>query len=230
MTRPKQVKETALCTLPAQSEPTHAAVNRRLANGSKGFCTRALSAGRVGPVFFLTNLSRGTHGPLKVGEVYRCRWEIEVDNAVEKEGARLDEITATKGVSIRILLLASMLNATIARTIVQSEKVDIGRGKAPSEPSDRAPLHAILLLKALASAYSSITRLLFDPDASRMGVQGAGSERLRYRQGAGPGRRRGQHRLGHGARLGALHEPEQGPHGQTEPSGAGGDGRRSRRG
>src|SRR5215210_5556464 len=50
---------------------------------------------------------------------------------------------------------------------VQSEKVDIRRGKAPSEPADRAPLHAILLMKALAAGHSWITRLLFDPDASR---------------------------------------------------------------
>ncbi len=104
---------------------------------------------------------------MQVGEVYRCRWEIEVDNAVEKEGARLDEITATKGVSIRILLLASMLNATIARTIVQSEKVDIRRGKAPSEPADRAPLNAILVLKALTAWHSWIVQLLFDLNASR---------------------------------------------------------------
>ena len=39
--------------------------------------------------------------------------EIEIDNKVDKAGARLDEISARKGVSVRILLLASLLNTTI---------------------------------------------------------------------------------------------------------------------
>ncbi len=37
-----------------------------------------------GYCFFLTNLSRGTHGPLQVGEVYRCRWEIEITRLKKK--------------------------------------------------------------------------------------------------------------------------------------------------
>lgn len=64
-----------------------------------------------GYCFFLTNLPRRTHGPKQVGEVYRVRWEIEIDFKVDKAGARLDEISARKGVSVRVLLLASLLNS-----------------------------------------------------------------------------------------------------------------------
>ena len=114
-----------------------------------------------GYCFFLTNLSRKTHGPHQVGELYRVRWEIEVDNKVDKAGARLDEISARKPVSARILVLATLLNTTIARTIVQSEKLAvIAAKKDPSEPASRAPLHPILLMRALASAHGTITRLL----------------------------------------------------------------------
>jgi hypothetical protein len=89
------------------------------------------------------------------------RWEIEVDNKVDKAGARLDEISARKPVSARILVLATLLNTTIARTIVQSEKLAvIAAKKDPSEPASRAPLHPILLMRALASAHGTITRLL----------------------------------------------------------------------
>ena len=120
-----------------------------------------------GYCFFLTSLSRHRRGPLQIGQIYRCRWDIEIDNKVDKEGARLDEVTATKGTSIRTLLLASLLNATIARAIVQSEKLALRRGKAAHQPADRAPLHAIALMKALAAFHPSITRLLMVETATR---------------------------------------------------------------
>jgi hypothetical protein len=114
-----------------------------------------------GYCFFLTNVPRKTHGPHQIGELYRVRWEIEIDNKVDKAGARLDEISARKPVSARILVLATLLNTTIARTVVQSEKLAIvALKKDPSEPAARPPLHPILLMRALASAHGTITRLL----------------------------------------------------------------------
>lgn len=118
-----------------------------------------------GYCFFVTNVSRATHGPKQVGDLYRVRWEIEVDNKVDKAGARLDEITARKGNSVRIMLLASLLNTTIVRTIVQSEKLALRKGRAPSAPADRPPLHPILLMRALAILHGTVARLLQAPDA-----------------------------------------------------------------
>jgi hypothetical protein len=115
-----------------------------------------------GYCFFLTNLPRKTHGPLQVGDLYRVRWEIEIDHKVDKSAARIDEITARKPISARILVLASLLNATIARTIVQSEKLAIRAVSQRSEVpgATRAPLHPILLMRALASAHGTVVRLL----------------------------------------------------------------------
>jgi hypothetical protein len=118
-----------------------------------------------GYCFFVTNLSRGTHGPKQVGDLYRVRWEIEIDNKVDKSGARLDEIEARKGVSVRILLLASLLNTTIARTIVQSEKLAIRKDRAPAQAARRPPLHPIQLMRALASMNATVIRMLQQPDA-----------------------------------------------------------------
>ena len=110
-------------------------------------------------------MPRKTHGPHQVGDLYRVRWEIEVDNKVEKAGARLDEITARKPVSAMVLVLATLLNATIARTIVQSEKIAVVTEKrSADDPASRAPLHPILLMRALSSAHGTITRLLWDTD------------------------------------------------------------------
>ena len=71
--------------------------------------------------------------------------------------------SASTTVSARSLVLATLLNATIARTIVQSEKLAIVCAKkSPTEPAGRPPLHPILLMRALAAAHGSITRLLQD--------------------------------------------------------------------
>jgi hypothetical protein len=114
-----------------------------------------------GYCFFLTNLPRSTHRPTDVGDIYRVRWEIEIDNKVDKAGARLDEIEARKPVSVRILLLASMLNATLAKAIIQSESVAIvAEKKAPADPAGRGPLHPISLIRLMASAQPTVIRLL----------------------------------------------------------------------
>jgi hypothetical protein len=98
--------------------------------------------------------------------LYGKRFSIEVDNAVDKEGARLDEIGASKDASIRILLLASMISATLSRTIVQSEKLAIRQGKKPGQPADRPPLHAIQLMKAMAVWYRRFAEMLAEPSTS----------------------------------------------------------------
>jgi len=122
-----------------------------------------------GYCFFLTNLSRKTHDPHQVGDIYRVRWEIEVDNKVDKAGARLDEISARTPVSARVLVLATLLNTTIARTIVQSEKLAIIAAKAhPAESASRAPLHPILLMRALGSATGTVTRLILDENSTSL--------------------------------------------------------------
>lgn len=114
-----------------------------------------------GYCFFLTNLPRGTHGPTDVGDIYRVRWEIEIDNKVDKAGARLDEIESRKPVSARILILASLLNAAIAKTIIQSESLAIvAAKKKPTDPAGRGPLHPISLLRWMVSSHSTIVRLL----------------------------------------------------------------------
>lgn len=115
-----------------------------------------------GYCFFLTNLPRKTHGPLQVGDIYRVRWEIEIDNKVDKMGTRLDEISARKPVSVRTLVLASMINATLARTIVHREKLAILNEKAAKKATaaPRAPLHAIQVVRAMMVCARAVHVLL----------------------------------------------------------------------
>lgn len=119
-----------------------------------------------GYCFFLTNLRRRTHGPNQVGDLYRVRWEIEIDNKVDKAGARLDEINARKGVSVRILLLASLLNTTLARTIVQSEKLASRQGRKQGEAATRPPLHPLVLMRTLAARHATLVALMLSQESS----------------------------------------------------------------
>ncbi len=120
-----------------------------------------------GYCFFLTNLSRRSHGPHQVGELYRIRWEIEVDNKADKTGARLDEIAAKKATSVRVLLLASMLNATLARIAVHMDKLAIRElmREDETEVAPRAPMHPIQTLRAMAILRATVVGLLGEPAA-----------------------------------------------------------------
>lgn len=116
-----------------------------------------------GYCFFLTNLPRRTHGPLQVGDIYRVRWEIEIDNKVDKSGARIDAITARKPVSVRILVLASLLNTVLARTIVQSEKLAIVNARAQGT---KPPLHPIQVVRAMGGCLQLLLRTLKDEEVT----------------------------------------------------------------
>ena len=111
---------------------------------------------------FLTDLPRETHAPSLVSEIYRVRWEIEIDNRVDKSGARLDEIDAEKPVSVRIMLLASLINATLARIIVHREHVALRVEMAEEDLDEptRPPLHPILVLRAMATMCALVETLV----------------------------------------------------------------------
>jgi IS4 transposase len=107
-----------------------------------------------GYCLFLTNLARKTHGPLQVGDLYRVRWEIEIDNKADKTGAQIDRITAQKPVSVRILILASLINATLARIIVQREKLALYASRETDPTTGQVhvtqpPLHPIQLVHCM---------------------------------------------------------------------------------
>ena len=121
-----------------------------------------------GYCFFLTNLPRGPHGPLQVGDIYRVRWEIEVDNKVEKAGTRLDEMDARKPVSVRILVTAALLGATMARIVVQREKLAIVAQKdgASRGLSLRRPLHPLLLVRAMRVCFPLVLKHLSNEQTS----------------------------------------------------------------
>ena len=97
--------------------------------------------------------------PLKIFTILSLRW-IRFDERLAQTYSRLTPTPFS-----RRKILGPLLNATIARTIVQSEKLAIlAEKKSVEESAPRAPLHPILLMRALSSAHGTITRLLWSAD------------------------------------------------------------------
>jgi hypothetical protein len=97
--------------------------------------------GPEGYLIYLTNLPRDTHGPRQVGDLYRVRWEIELDNKLDKSGGQLDQIRATSESSVRIQLCARLLHSLLVDILVHRDNLERVEGNI----ARRAPLHRLSL-------------------------------------------------------------------------------------
>lgn len=98
---------------------------------------------------YLTNLPRNTHGPLQVAELYRVRYEIELDNKLDKSTARLDQIRATTVSSVKILLCAALMHSLLADLLAHEHLL-----KRVAENSVRTPpLHPMLVAHVLRTCH-----------------------------------------------------------------------------
>lgn len=108
---------------------------------------------------YLTNLPRNTHGPHQVAQLYRVRYEIELDNKLDKSTARLDQIRATTVSSVKILLCAALLHSLLAGLLVHEHLL-----KRVAEKSARTPpLHPILVAHALRTNHTQLLDALSLP-------------------------------------------------------------------
>ena len=112
---------------------------------------------------FLTSVPRNTHSAVEVGELYRLRWSIEIDNKLAKSGCQLDEITAEKPVSAEILVHAAMLASILANAIAHLDAVAQGAVGSRTVRLKRPPIHALILWKCIVAAASDLAALLANP-------------------------------------------------------------------
>jgi hypothetical protein len=87
-------------------------------------CRWVMIPGPTGYLIYLTNLPRKTHGPHQVGDLYRVRYEIEIDNTLDKSGAQLDQISATSERFVRIQLYAKLLHSLIVDVLIHKDNLD----------------------------------------------------------------------------------------------------------
>ncbi|MBK8481686.1 MAG: IS4 family transposase [Proteobacteria bacterium] len=110
-----------------------------------------------GYCFYLTNLAPDV-APRAVADLYRVRWEIELDNKLDKSCLRLDDIGAKTGPAVRALVHAAMVASVIVCMLAHHHR----RREAPP-PRGRAertkpPLHPQALARMVAVAAFAIGR------------------------------------------------------------------------
>jgi hypothetical protein len=104
-----------------------------------------------GYYFYLTNLPRSV-GPRQIAELYRVRWEVELNNKLDKSSHRLDEIDSCKPAAVRALIHATMISSMLVGLIVHQHNLEIAREATdPDGTRTRAPLHHGLVARELAS-------------------------------------------------------------------------------
>lgn len=120
-----------------------------------------------GYCWFLTNLPRRI-GPVQVGDIYRVRWEIELDFKLDKSIHVLGEVGRRPGhlenpAALQTMVHASLIASTLTNLLVHRHLQNMPktgskrRGNVP-------PLHANLLAKYLVQAAIHIAEMLIDPD------------------------------------------------------------------
>lgn len=100
--------------------------------------------------WLLTNLPRSVT-PAQVKDLYRIRWEIESDNKLDKDCFRLDEISATTGISVRAMVDAAMVGATLICLVAHTHRL---RDRPPRKGAERtrSPIHPQMMAKMVAFA------------------------------------------------------------------------------
>jgi len=136
----------------------------RIGKGNKA--VRARLVGVTAPDgyhFYLTNLPRQTYAPTMVSDLYRVRWEIELDNKLDKAVAQLDQVRATTPSSLRILLYASLLHTLLVDVLVHHDRLKLARQDENDPP--RPPLHPITLGFAVRNISLVLALMHIKPDA-----------------------------------------------------------------
>jgi len=100
--------------------------------------------------WYLTNLPRRI-GVRQVGQLYRVRWEIEMDNKLNKSCFRLDEIGAKSPHTVRALLHASMVSSIIVGLLAHKHRLAEGTpSKGTTKTRTKPPIHPQAMAKMLS--------------------------------------------------------------------------------
>lgn len=102
-----------------------------------------------GYYFYLTNLPRSI-GARQVADLYRVRWEIELNNKLDKSSHRLNEIDARKPAAVHALIHATMISSMLVGIIVH--RYNLGVAQRCEKVRTEAPLHHGLVARMLATS------------------------------------------------------------------------------
>lgn len=129
-----------------------------LGSGRKTFRARLVGVHTdKGYCFYLTNLPPKA-APRTVADLYRIRWEIELDNKLDKSCHRLDEIGARTGPAVRALVYASIVASILACLVVHRHRLREAPPPRKGTERTKPPIHAQGVARMMAVSAPCIAR------------------------------------------------------------------------
>lgn len=117
--------------------------------------------------FYLTNLPQNV-APRTVADLYRVRWEIELDNKLDKSCLRLDEIGAQTGPAARALVHASIVGSMIVCLLAHHHRLREAPPPRPGATRTKPPIHPQTLARLVAAGAMGIARNFENTPEARM--------------------------------------------------------------
>ena len=109
--------------------------------------------------YYLTNLPR-THTPEKVSTLYRVRWEIELDNKLDKTNFHMDEIAARTPHTVRALVHAAIAASIIVCLVAHAHRLQEAPPPHSAASRTKPPVHVQTLARKVASAADTIASIM----------------------------------------------------------------------
>lgn len=110
-----------------------------------------------GYCFYLTNLAPKV-APRTVCDLYRVRWEIELDNKLDKSCHRLDQVGARTGPAARALVYASIVASILVCLLTHRHRLSEAPPPRKGAERKKPPIHAQGVARMLGLVAGSIAR------------------------------------------------------------------------
>lgn len=110
-----------------------------------------------GYCFYLTNLPPKV-APRIVCDLYRIRWEIELDNKLDKSCHRLDQVGARTGPAVRALVYASIVASMLVCLLTHRHRLSEAPPPRKGAERKKPPVHAQGVSRMLGIAAGSVAR------------------------------------------------------------------------
>jgi len=109
--------------------------------------------------WYLTDLPRSVT-PEQIGQLYRVRWEIEIDNRLNKSNFNMDEISARTPHTARALVHASITASILTCVLAHKHRVEEGRPRRPGTVRTAPPAHPSSIGRTMAASALRIAEML----------------------------------------------------------------------
>jgi len=110
-----------------------------------------------GYCFYLTNLAPKV-APRTVCDLYRVRWEIELDNKLDKSCHRLDQVGARTGPAARALVYASIVASILVCLLTHRHRLSEAPPSRKGAERKKPPIHAQGVARMLGLVAGSVAR------------------------------------------------------------------------